>query len=325
MTERWRVLLPPALHPAGPDVLAEFTDCTGIDEYDSRADALADLDRYDAAVVRVTEFDAETIADAAAGRLKVISKHGVGLDNVDVAAASANGVVVCNTPGANARSVAEHTILLLLAVRRNLPAMDRHVREGGWDRSQFTGHEVAGDTLGVYGLGNIGRETATLARGMGLSVLAYDRSATPAEAPDGVDLVDDSLALFERADAVSLHVPLTAETRGLVSTPELRALGPEGVVVNVARGGVVDEDALVAALDAGEVGGAGVDVFADEPPSEDHLLLDRDDVVLSPHAGSDTEAALRRTSVRAARNVRTVYEGGLPESTVNRDALVGEE
>ncbi|MFC7165151.1 hydroxyacid dehydrogenase [Halospeciosus flavus] len=325
MTERWRVLLPPALHPAGPDVLSEFADCTGIDEYDSRADALADLDRYDAAVVRVTEFDAETIADAAAGRLKVISKHGVGLDNVDVEAASANGVVVCNTPGANARSVAEHTILLLLAVRRNLPAMDRHVREGGWDRSQFTGHEVAGDTLGVYGLGNIGRETATLARGMGLSVLAYDRSATPAEAPDGVDLVDDSLALFERADAVSLHVPLTAETRGLVSTPELRALGPEGVVVNVARGGVVDEDALVAALDAGEVGGAGVDVFADEPPSEDHPLLDRDDVVLSPHAGSDTEAALRRTSVRAAQNVRMVYEGGLPESTVNRDALVGGE
>lgn len=315
----WEVLLPPTIDPAGPASLSSFARCTGMDAYDSVDDALADIGRYDAIVVRVAELDADVIARA--DRLSVVAKHGAGLDNVDVDAASARGIVVCNTPGANARSVAEHALTLLFGVRRHVRAADEHVRDGGWTRSAFTGRELTGDTLGLFGFGAIAREMAALAEGVGQTVLAYDPYVSDDDVPAAVERVPDSETLFERADAVSVHAPLTAETRGAVSTPELRALGPDGVLVNTARGPVVDEAALVSALESGLVAGAGLDTFAEEPPGPDHPLYARDDVLLTPHVGGVTREALERMSRRAAANVRTVYEGGLPESTVNRAAL----
>lgn len=319
MTETWNVLLPTQIDPSGPESIADFADCTGMDEYDSVTAALDDIGRYDAVIVRVAELD-EAVIDRA-DRLQVIAKHGAGLDNVDVDAASRRGIVVCNTPGANSRSVAEHALSLLFALRRNHRRADRHVREGGWDRSAFTGHELTGDSLGLFGFGAIAREMAELAHGIGQDVFVYDPYVADDEVPARVQRVSEFEALFAQSDAVSVHAPLTPETRNAISTAELAALGERGVLLNTARGAIVDEDALLDALETGALGSAGLDTFTEEPPGEDHPLYARDDVLLTPHVGGVTEEALTRMSRRAAANVRTVYEGDLPTSTVNRTDL----
>ena len=319
MPDTWNVLLPREIDPSGPDSISDFADCTGMDEYDSHDDALADIGRYDAVIVRVAPLTTEVIARA--DRLEVIAKHGAGLDNVDIEAAAERGIVVCNTPGANARSVAEHAIASLFGLRRHLHTADRHVRAGEWDRGAFTGRELGKDTLGLYGFGNIAQKTAAMATGMGMRVVAYDPRKSEEHFPAGVQRADRFEGLFEQSDAVSVHVPLTDQTRHSISTAELTTLGEHGVVVNTARGAVIDEEALVEALEAGAVGGAALDTFESEPPGTDHPLYDRDDVLLTPHVGGVTSQALARMSRQAAANVRTVYEGGIPDSTRNEDAL----
>ncbi|MFC5366281.1 hydroxyacid dehydrogenase [Salinirubrum litoreum] len=319
MTTEWEILLPTAIDPAGPESLVDIAHCTGMDEYASPEAALADVARYDAVIVRTARLDAEVIDRA--DRLRVIAKHGTGLDNVDVDAASGRGIVVCNTPDANTRSVAEHTLALLFGVRRHLHTADRHVRNGGWDRSAFTGRELADDTLGLLGFGNIARSVADLAQGVGMDVVVYDPYVSADAVPAEITLIDSVPDLCDRADAISLHVPLTDDTRHLVGRAELDRLGGDGVLVNTARGAVVDEDALVEALAEGMIAGAGLDTFESEPPGADHPLASRDDVLLTPHVGATTEQALVRMSQQAADNVRTVYEGGVPDSTVNREAL----
>lgn len=317
--ERWDVLLPPTIDPSGPDSIADIASFTGLDEYPDREALLADADRFDAIVVRVTELSADLI-DAATD-LKVISKHGAGVDNVDIEAASRNGVAVCNTPGVNARSVAEHAIGLVLAVRKSLLPADEEVRSGGWERHRFENRELAADALGLLGFGDIAREVAAIGRGFEMTCLTYDPFVAAEETPAHVEMVETKSELFERADAVSVHTPLTPETRDAVSSAELDALGPDGVVVNTSRGGVVDEAALVDALERDAIAGAGIDVFAAEPPDASHPLFDHRNAVLTPHVGGVTREALERMSRRAAANVRTVYEGDLPESTLNADAL----
>ncbi len=323
MPSTWEVLIPSEIDPSGPDSIADFAACTGMDEYDSTEAALDDIHRYDAVIVRVAPLDADVIDRA--DRLQVIAKHGAGLDNVAVEAASDRGIVVCNTPGANARSVAEHAVALLFAVRRTLPAADSHVRSGGWDRGAFAGHELAGDTLGLFGFGAIARETADLVRGMDQTVLVYDPYVADDDVPSRVERVETLSELFARSDAVSVHAPLTPETRAAVSTAELAALGERGVLINTSRGAVIDEPALVEALETGTVAGAGLDTFETEPPGADHPLYDLDEVLLTPHVGGVTDEALARMSRRAATNVRTVYEGGVPASTVNRAELEADD
>ena len=319
MSETWDVLVPRQIDPSGPESIADFASCTGMDEYDSVDAALDDIGRYDAVIVRVAELDADVIERA--DRLQIIAKHGAGLDNVDIEAASRRGVVVCNTPGANARSVAEHALSLLFALRRNHRGADRHVRGGGWDRAAYTGRELTGNTLGLFGFGAIARETSDLAHGIGQDVLMYDPYVPDDDVPTRVERVSEFRDLFARSDAVSVHAPLTPETRHAISTEELTALGERGVLINTARGPIVDEAALLEALETDALGAAGLDTFEDEPPAEDHPLFGRDDVLLTPHVGGVTEEALARMSQRAAANVRTVYEGGIPPSTVNRDAV----
>jgi len=319
MAETWDVLVPREIDPSGPESIADFADCTGMDEYDTVDAALDDIGRYDAVVVRVAGLDADVIDRA--DSLQIIAKHGAGLDNVDIDAASRRGVVVCNTPGANSRSVAEHALSLLFALRRNHRGADRHVRGGGWDRGAYTGRELTGNTLGLFGFGAIARETSDLAHGIGQDVLMYDPYVPDDDVPARVERVSEFRDLFARSDAVSVHAPLTPETRHAISTEELTALGERGILLNTARGPIVDEDALLEALETDALGGAGLDTFEEEPPAEDHPLFGRDDVVLTPHVGGVTEEALARMSQRAAANVRTVYEGGVPPSTVNRDAV----
>ena len=319
MPDKWRVLLPKAINSVGPKSIADIATTTGIHEYDTVDDALNDIERYDAIMVRVAELNTAVLDRA--DRLKVISKHGAGLNNVDVDAASERDIVVCNTPGANARSVAEHAMALLFGVRRNLRTADAHVREGGWDRAAFGGHELTSDRLGLFGFGDIAREMADLALGIGQEVMTFDPYVPNTTLPEAVMYVEEPLTLFDQADAVSVHVPLTEETRHAISVDELRALGSNGVLVNTSRGTVVDERSLVEALGNGDLGGAGLDVFETEPPGDEHPLYDHDEVLLTPHVGGVTDAAMERMSRQAAANIRTVYEGRLPDSTVNQGAL----
>lgn len=319
MSKPWHILLPPQIDPAGPSSVSDFAECTGMDEYESVDAALDDIATYDAVIVRVVELDREVIERAE--NLKVIAKHGTGLDNVDIEAASENDIVVCNTPGVNSRSVAEHAIALQFGVRRNLAAADRHVRDGGWDRSEFVGYELQDNTLGLMGFGSIAHETAQIAHGIGLDVIIYDPGHPKDELPEGIGRVDELIDLFEESDAVSLHVPLVEGTYHAVSTEQFEALGEDGILINTSRGGVVDKDALLEALDNDVIAGAGVDNFEEEPPGANHPIYAHDEVIMTPHIGGVTYDALERMSRRAAANIRTVYEGDLPESTVNGEAL----
>jgi D-3-phosphoglycerate dehydrogenase len=290
-----------------------------MDAYEDYEAALDDIARYDAVIVRVTELDADVIESA--DKLQVIAKHGTGLDNVDIEAASERDIVVCNTPGANAQSVAEHAIALLFGIRRKLHTADRDVRAGNWERAAFRGHELSGDTLGLLGFGDIAQKTASLAQGIGMTVLVYDPYVPAEDLPESIEKIETTEALFERSNAVSIHAPLTEETHHSVSTAELNALGADNVLINTARGPIVDEEALIEALETDTIAGAGLDNFETEPPGEDHPLYGLDNVLMTPHVGGVTKQALRRMSQQAAENVRTVYEGGIPDSTVNRDDI----
>ena len=226
-----------------------------------------------------------------AGPLRAVVKYGSGMDNIDVPAAEALRVRVSSTPGANARSVAELAIALLLALARNVATHDRSVRERSWRR--ITGVELAGKRLGIIGYGAIGREVARIARGLDMDVVAHDPLLESADVPL-VALAE----LYATSDAVSLHVPLTAATRGMVGAEELAAMKPTAFLLNTARGGLVDEQALAEALASGRPAGAALDGF-DEEPLGDSPLRGLDNVVLSPHAGAATFDAVRRTATRA--------------------------
>lgn len=230
-----------------------------------------------------------------AGPLRVVVKYGSGLDNIDVAAARDLNVALSSTPGANARSVAELAIALLLALARHVAVHDRAVRGGSWSRR--TGSELAGKRLGVVGYGAVGREVARIARGLDMEVVAHDPLVSDAEVPL-VPLAE----LLAESDAVSLHLPLTEETRGLVDADALAAMPPGALLVNTARGGIVDEAALADALASGRLGGAALDTFAEEPPAASPLLA-LDNVVLSPHAGAATVEAVRRTADQAVEQL----------------------
>jgi D-3-phosphoglycerate dehydrogenase / 2-oxoglutarate reductase len=230
-----------------------------------------------------------------AGPLRVVVKYGSGTDNIDIGAAERLGVRVSSTPGANARSVAELTIALLFALARHVVAHDRAVRAGSWSR--LGAIELAGKRLGVVGYGAVGRDVARLAACLGMDVVAHD----PFVESDEVKLVglDDLLAW---SDAVSLHVPLDDSTRGMIGAKALERMRSGALLVNTARGGLVDEDALADALSSGRLGGAALDAFAVEPPSGSRLL-GLDNVVLSPHAGAATAEAAQRTALQAVRQL----------------------
>lgn len=226
-----------------------------------------------------------------AGPLRVVVKYGSGMDNIDVEAARTLGVQVTSTPGANARSVAELAIALLLSLARNVALHDRSVRAGSWRR--LTGVELAGKQLGIVGYGAVGREVARLARGLDLHVVAHDPLLHDADVP----LVPLE-QLYSASDAVSLHLPLTDETRGLVGERELAAMKPTAFLINTARGGLVDEAALAAAVRSGRLAGAALDGFEVEPLGESPLR-ELENVVLSPHAGASTYDAVLRTAAQA--------------------------
>jgi phosphoglycerate dehydrogenase-like enzyme len=265
------------------------------------------------------ELTAERIERAS--NLKVVTSPGVGLDSVDIEAATARGVIVCNNLGANTRAVAEYSVTAMLAVRRELRRADRNVRNGVWDKFDYMNPEIADQVMGVFGYGAIGSLVADLARGLEMDVVAYDPYVDGEAFADGVARVESKRDLFERADAVGIHAPLTDETRGAVGEAELRALGPDGVVVNASRGPLVDTDALVEALREDVIHGAAIDVFDTEPAPADHPLFELDNALVTPHIAGSTRTSVPAKHRGAASNLRTVYDGSLPETTVNRDEL----
>ncbi|MFP5335283.1 MAG: phosphoglycerate dehydrogenase [Actinomycetes bacterium] len=308
------VLIAEALSPATVEALGEGVDvryCDGTD----RVALLAAVADADALLVRSsTRVDAEVLA--AGRRLTVVARAGVGLDNVDVPAATQAGVMVVNAPTSNVVSAAEHAIALLLAAARNVPAADAMLRSGRWARSEFTGTELAGKTLGVLGLGRIGVLVAQRLQGFGMDVVAYDPYVTGARAAQhGVRLVglDELLAV---SDVLTVHLPRTPETEGLVGGEALARAKPGVIVVNAARGGIVDETALAKAVADGHVRAAGVDVFATEPTTSSPLFSEPR-VVVTPHLGASTEEAQERAGVAVARSVRLALAGELVPDAVN--------
>jgi D-3-phosphoglycerate dehydrogenase len=289
----------------------------------SREDLAAILPDYDALIVRSqVQVDAELIA--AGRRLVVIGRAGVGVDNVDLDAATRAGITVVNAPTGNTIAAAEHTLALLYGVARRTAAADASMRRGEWQRARFTGRELRGRTLGIIGLGKIGQAIALRARAMEMVVLGVDPFVTHEQAANhGVELVDFDI-LLTRADVVTVHVPLTRQTRGLIGREAIARLKPGSIVLNVARGGIVDEAALAEALHSGHLGGAGIDVFETEPPPADSPLLAAPNTLLTPHLGASTEEAQVLVAEEVAAQVLDVLDGRSARYAVNAPLLTPE-
>ena len=314
---RFRVLVSDPLSERGlaplraaPDVQVDVRP--GLPPEELRA-AIPD---YHALLVRSgTQVTRELIA---AGRqLQVIARAGVGVDNIDIQAATQAGIVVVNAPTGNVVAAAEHTIALLMALARRIPQADRHVRAGQWQRSRFLGVEVRDKVLGIIGFGRIAQEVAQRAQGLGMSVLAYDPYVTPEFAAQrGVELAPLE-TLLAQADFVTLHVPLTEETRHLMDRERLAQMKPGARLLNVSRGGVVDEAALVAALEEGRLAGAALDVFEQEPLPPDSPLLGHPGIILTPHLGGSTVEAQEKVAADVAAQVLDVLQGRPARYAVN--------
>ena len=257
-----------------------------------------------------------------AGRkLRVVGRAGTGIDNIDVAAATRRGVVVMNAPGENTIAAAEHTLSLMLAMARNIPAADRSMKAGGWERGRFLGVELYGKVLGIIGLGKVGREVAARARAFGMEVRGFD-PFLPEEAAARLGFAMLPLPeLLGSSDFLTVHVPLNEQTRHLLGAEELRRCKPGIRIVNCARGGIVDEAALLRALEDGSVAGAGLDVFEKEPPPAGDPLAARDEVVATPHLGASTVEAQEKVAVRIAEQMLSYLQRGSVAGAVNVDPI----
>jgi D-3-phosphoglycerate dehydrogenase len=317
------VLIAEELAPSVLAVLGDGFDVRHVDGADRSAllPALADAE---AVLIRsATQIDDEALA--AARRLKVVARAGIGLDNVDVPAATARGVMVVNAPQSNIVSAAEQAVALLLACARNLAPANAALKAGKWQRSRWTGVEVADKTVGVVGLGRIGVLFAQRMSAFGTRLIAYDPYVQPARAAQiGVRLVTLE-ELLRESDFISVHLPKTPETLGLIGEKELELVKPTVRIINAARGGLVDEAALAKAIAAGRVAGAGLDVFATEPCT-DSPLFELDSVVVAPHLGASTVEAQDKAGIAVARSVRLALEGDFVPDAVNvQGGAVAEE
>ncbi|HEV2425402.1 MAG TPA: phosphoglycerate dehydrogenase [Terriglobia bacterium] len=285
---------------------------------------LEEIPTAEALIVRSATKATAQLLDQAA-RLRVIGRAGVGVDNVDLDAATRKGVVVMNTPGGNAESVAEHTLALMLALARRIPQADASIKQGKWEKKAFLGRELRGKALGLVGFGRIGAEVARRAQALEMQVSAYDPHIAPRLAAEqNVKLVPSAEELFASSDFISLHASATAETRHLVNAKTLGAARPGVRIINCARGELVDEAALLAALQSGQVGGAGLDVFEPEPP-KDPALVGHANVIATPHIAGSTEEAQEIVGIRIAEQVRDYLVDGVVRNAVNLPPVSAEE
>ncbi len=318
-----KVLIADALSPRAAEILAarglevDFAPGLPADELKDR------IAGYDGLAVRSATKITQGLL-ARAGRLRVVGRAGIGVDNIDVEAATQRGIVVMNTPYGNSITAAEHTIAMLFALCRQIPAADRSTQAGKWEKSRFMGVELSGKTLGVIGCGNVGAAVAERALGLRMKVIAYDPFLSSERARDlGVEKLPLD-ALFARADFITLHTPLTEATRNLIDARALAAMKSGVRLVNCARGGLVVEADLAAALDSGHVAGAAIDVFAKEPAVE-CPLFGRDNVVATPHLGASTSEAQENVALQIAEQIADFLLTGAVSNAVNMPSLSAEE
>ncbi|MCX7664964.1 MAG: phosphoglycerate dehydrogenase [Gemmataceae bacterium] len=315
------VLICDKLEAAGLEVLRQ-----GGIEIDNRPglsgkELIEALQKNDGAIVRSgTRLTGEILEQT--GRLRAVVRAGVGVDNIDVATATRRGILVMNTPSGNTVSAAEHTIALLLAVARHIPSADASMKQGKWERGKFLGTQVAGKTLGVIGLGRIGREVARRAVGLDMQVVGYDPLISPAKAAEfGIRAVASRNELLPLCDFLTLHIPLTEETKDFIGAEEIALMKKGARILNVARGGIVNEPALIAALESGHLAGAGLDVFEKEPLPSDSPLLKAPRIVLTPHLGASTVEAQEAVAIEAAHLLVDFLTKGVVQCAVNAAAV----
>ncbi len=309
-----KILVSDALHEAGIELLRKVADveiATGLGE----EQLIEKIRSTDALLVRSkTKVTKRVIENAK--NLKVIGRAGVGVDNIDLEAATKRGIVVVNAPEASSITVAEHTLGLMLAMARKIPFADASLKSGKWEKKKFLGIELRGKTLGVIGLGRIGTQVVAKARAFGMEVLAYDPYISEKLAYDLGVKISDFEELIKNSDFITLHAPLTEQTRGMIGKKEIEKMKNGAFLINCARGGIVDEKALYEGLKSGKVAGAALDVFEKEPPLESPLL-ELENIVVTPHLGASTEEAQRYASTIACEEVIRVLQNKAPRNVVN--------
>ncbi len=312
------VLIAEELSPATIEALGPDFEVRHVDGAD-RSALLSALPEVDAVLIRsATKMDAEAIA--AAGKLKVIARAGVGLDNVDIKAATAAGVMVVNAPTSNVISAAELTVGHILSLARHIPAAHASLAGGAWKRSSYTGAELFEKTVGIFGLGRIGALVAERLRAFGVRLVGYDPYVTPARAQQLQVEILSFDEVVRQSDYLTVHMPKTPETTGMIGAEQLAAMKSTAYVINVARGGLIDEEALYTALVEGQIAGAGLDVFTSEPPKPDSVaaqLVALPNVVATPHLGASTDEAQEKAGISVARSVKLALEGDLVPDAVN--------
>jgi D-3-phosphoglycerate dehydrogenase len=322
--DRARVLVREDVGDSGLALLREHFDVdTGFDwTVEELADRLAPF--HGILIRSATKLTADLIARGTS--LRVIGRAGVGVDNVDVDAATKRGIVVANAPQSNVVTAAEHTVALLLALARNIPQAHASLTAGRWERSKFSGIELYEKTLGIVGFGRIGQLVATRARGFGMHVIAFDPFiSTDRYREVGVEKVDSTTDLYARADFVTIHLPQTADTRGFLDAWAFAAMKDGVRVINVARGGLIDDAALKDALDSGKVGGAALDVFPSEPITDYPLFTGYPQVIVTPHLGASTAEATDRAGLQSAEQIVAALTGGVVSTAVNIPAIGAED
>jgi D-3-phosphoglycerate dehydrogenase len=316
-----KILIVQPIHERGVQVFDERFEVRVASD-PSVATVIREIKGIEGVVVRTAPFTKEIIE--AADALKVIGRHGVGVDNIDIPAATRKGIVVVNTPNANATSVAEHTVTAIGALAKRMVLYDQATRGGNWEiRNSYRAVDLDGKILGLVGIGRIGSMVARrMAAAYNMKVIAYDPYVTPEKARElGVTLCAQMDDIFREADVVSLHTPLTPETRGFINTVRLGLMKPTAFLVNFSRGEVVDENALCAALKAGVLAGAALDVYDPEPPLKGNPLFELDNVILSPHSAALTQECVIRMATGAVEGIVDLLSGRKPQFVVNPDVF----
>ncbi len=318
-----KVLIADKLSPAAIAIFKERGVEADFKPGMSKEELLACVDQYDGIAIRsATKITADVVK--AAKHLKVVGRAGIGVDNVDIPAATAAGVIVMNTPFGNSITTAEHAIALMMALARDIPAANTSTQAGKWEKSRFMGVELYGKTLGLIGAGNIGSIVADRAKGLKMRVAAFDPYLSPERAADlGIEKVELD-ELLARADFITLHTPLTNETRGIISADAINKMKKGVRIINCARGGLVDEGALKVALDAGHVAGAALDVFEEEP-AKSNMLFGNEKVVATPHLGASTSEAQENVAIQVAEQIADYLLTGAITNALNMPSISASE
>lgn len=320
-----RILISDKLSQQGVDVLKEEAEWTvDVKTGLTPAQLLEEIKQYEGLVIRSnTKVTAEVIK--AAARLKVVGRAGTGVDNVDLEAATKRGIVVMNTPGGNSISVAEHTMGLMLSIARLLPQAHSSTKEGKWEKKLFIGHELKGKILGIIGFGKIGMEVAKRAKSFMMEILVYDPYVSERVASDAGVKVVELDEVFAESDIITLHVPIVDATKGIINATTIPKMKDGVWIINTARGGLIVEKDLAAALDSGKVGAAAVDVISKEPPAADNPLPSHPKVIVTPHIAASTVEAQEVVGVEIAQQVKDYLKSGIIRNAVNFPSVSFEE